>query len=166
MPEPQVALGNTHTSTPLNPSNSNLSSDGFYQQILDSTKGGSSTADFFTKLNVLNQLYSQINDDGESAWNEGEDYAGNPVHYVSKEDGQGKAYYMKVALEGVETDGDKIKTNEEELVLDGKTYKGVGIVFYEIGYNNLPMSQASNHRNRLMCVSLTSTLSATTKSLV
>lgn len=142
--DPKVALGDTRTSTPLSPSGDNVGTDALLQSILAGAQGGPATATYFDQVNKMGQVYAKLGQGGNNAWEQGSDKDGNPVHYVEELDASGNAYYIKVALEGVQTDSNgNIVPNGTKVVVNGVTYSGVGYVSQTCGYKNFEFAKIS-----------------------
>ncbi|KAK2754385.1 hypothetical protein FQN54_007029 [Arachnomyces sp. PD_36] len=111
MSNPQrVALGKSWTSTPLNPSGDKLSTDALIQD------------------QHHRPAPCPAREQGNDAWTKGKDEHDNDMYYVSEVDGNNKAFYIKVAVEGIKAENDNVIPEDNDIEINGTKYKEVEVV--------------------------------------
>ena len=138
-----AGLGQVKTYSPLT---GNLSQDPQMQSIKAATAGGSATANYFTTINNMNQLFQSLASKGSAAWTQSTDTTPikAPVSYVVMDDAHGKPFYIKVGLEGVNLDSSgNVQVNGSTAVINGVTYNGIGAIKMTCGYSNYTFSKTS-----------------------
>lgn len=141
---PDVAFGKTETSTPLKPTGSLLTTDAMIRNILNASRGGDSTAQYFEQYQVVRQLYKELATKGDAAWVEGKDLDGNPVHTISILDSKGEACYMKLAVEGLRIDDQgNVVGQGSKFPVNGVEYESMAMATHTVGYSNFEFSKSS-----------------------
>ncbi|KAH7025314.1 hypothetical protein B0J12DRAFT_705172 [Macrophomina phaseolina] len=137
----KLGLGASKMFTPLHPNGDDITSASLVQDILQAAMDGK-TSDYFTHVNAIAPLYTKLGNEGNNAWAQGKDNNGLDVYYVEQLDETGQAYYITVAVEGLQTDADGVLLpTGSDVTINGVNYTGVGMVTQTVGYSNFEFAK-------------------------